>query len=155
MRKNSLDGCFKELVYLKEGTTDITTPIKFLGTSSFVWLQAQRKKTKRERTRADGFWIYLVRVNLTVDGRASSFTRQLLTAIERKWQLPSRGISETSPPPSAGTGGNNYLPFYLLVCLLCGRKGARVCPSYRVFFVVPPHAVQGFCCLQVIYYIFL
>jgi hypothetical protein len=32
VRKNSLDGCFRELVYLKEGTTDITTPIKFLGT---------------------------------------------------------------------------------------------------------------------------
>jgi hypothetical protein len=31
VRKNSLDGCFRELVYLKEGTTDITTPIKFLG----------------------------------------------------------------------------------------------------------------------------
>ena len=36
VRKNSLDGCFRELVYLKEGTTDITTPIKFLGRFSYL-----------------------------------------------------------------------------------------------------------------------
>lgn len=30
VRKNNLDGCFKELVYLKQGTADIRSPIKFL-----------------------------------------------------------------------------------------------------------------------------
>ena len=30
VRKNNLDGCFKELVYLKQGTIDIRSPIKFL-----------------------------------------------------------------------------------------------------------------------------
>ena len=30
VRKNNLDGCFRELVYLKEGTADIRSPIKFL-----------------------------------------------------------------------------------------------------------------------------
>ena len=30
VRKNNLDGCFKELVYLKQGTIDIRSPIRFL-----------------------------------------------------------------------------------------------------------------------------
>lgn len=30
VRKNNLDGCFRELVYLKEGTADLRSPIKFL-----------------------------------------------------------------------------------------------------------------------------
>ena len=30
VRRTNLDGCFKELVYLKQGTIDIRSPIKFL-----------------------------------------------------------------------------------------------------------------------------
>ena len=30
VRKNNLDGCFQELVYLKQGTVDIRSPIRFL-----------------------------------------------------------------------------------------------------------------------------
>ena len=30
VRKNNLDGCFRELVYLKEGSVDLRSPIKFL-----------------------------------------------------------------------------------------------------------------------------